>query len=84
VPVQPGNSGGPLIDSESGWAVGVITLRLDHTSDGRSADNVSYALKASVLHDFVSGTPEAADSVKGATPDKVGNSTEIISRAKGA
>jgi serine protease Do len=84
VPVQPGNSGGPLIDMDSGWAVGVITLRLDRTSDGRAADNVSYALKGSVLHQFVSGTPEAAPALKAAGPEKPGDATAVIARAKGA
>ncbi|MCW1923225.1 trypsin-like peptidase domain-containing protein [Luteolibacter arcticus] len=84
VPVQPGNSGGPLIDMESGWAVGVITLRLDRTSDGRNADNVSYALKAAVLHQFVSGTPEAAPALKAAAADKPAGASAIIARAKGA
>jgi len=84
VPVQPGNSGGPLVDLDSGWAVGVITLRLDHTSDGRAADNVSYALKGSVLHSFVSGTPEAARAMKAGTPEKSGDSKSIIARTKGA
>ena len=84
VPVQPGNSGGPLIDMESGWAVGVITLRLDRTADGRTADNVSYALKGAVLHKFVSGTPEAAQSMKSAPAEKPGDGTAIITRAKGA
>jgi serine protease Do len=84
VPVQPGNSGGPLIDMESGWAVGVITLRLDRTADGRTADNVSYALKGAVLHKFLSGTPEAAQSMKSAPAEKPGDGTAIITRAKGA
>jgi serine protease Do len=84
VPVQPGNSGGPLIDMESGWAVGVITLRLDRTADGRAADNVSYALKGAVLHNFVSGTPEAAQAVKTTLTEKPGDATAIITRAKGA
>ena len=53
VPVQPGNSGGALVDADTGWVVGVITLRLENTSDGRSAQNVSYAMKSSALREFV-------------------------------
>jgi S1-C subfamily serine protease len=83
VPVQPGNSGGPLIDMESGFAVGVITLRLDRTADGRAAYNVSYALKGSVLHTFVAGTPEAAQALK-TEPAKPGESAAIITRARGS
>lgn len=84
VPVQPGNSGGPLVDLDSGWAVGVITLRLDRTADGRAAENVSYALKGSVLHTFVSGTPEAAKAMKASAPEKRGDSKTVIARTKGA
>ena len=68
----------------SGWAVGVITLRLDRTADGRTADNVSYALKGAVLHKFVSGTPEAAQAMKTAPAEKSGDGNAIITRAKGA
>lgn len=53
VPVQPGNSGGALVDADTGWCVGVMTLRLENTADGRSAQNVSYAIKGSALHGFV-------------------------------
>jgi len=53
VPVQPGNSGGALVDADTGWCVGVITLRLENTSDGRSAQNVSYAIKSAALFGFV-------------------------------
>jgi len=84
VPVQPGNSGGPLIDMESGFAVGVITLRLDRTADGRAADNVSYALKGSVLHKFVSGTPEVGYSMKNVPYEKPADSGAIITRARGS
>jgi serine protease Do len=53
VPVQPGNSGGALVDAATGWCVGVVTLRLENTADGRSAQNVSYAIKSSALHGFI-------------------------------
>ena len=59
VPVQPENSGGPLVDSGSGWVVGVFSKRLDRGMDGRSAQSVSYAIKGSVMDTFLAGTPEA-------------------------
>ena len=53
VPVQPGNSGGALVHSKSGWVVGMITLKLNTVPGGGSADNVSYALKSRLLHEFI-------------------------------
>ncbi len=48
-PVQPGNSGGPLLDS-SGHIVGIVTSKLDAALVGRLTgdipQNVSFALKA--------------------------------------
>lgn len=57
VPVQPGNSGGPLFDN-SGELIGIVNASI------RNADNVSYAIKTDylkvlleVLPDPVSFTP---------------------------
>jgi S1-C subfamily serine protease len=55
-PVQPGNSGGPLIDT-SGHIVGIVTAKLDaalvqrHTGD--IPQNVNFALKAEVARTFL-------------------------------
>ncbi len=46
-PIQPGNSGGPLLDS-SGNIVGVVYSRLEKTLSGRSVQNVNLAIKSSV------------------------------------
>ena len=45
-PIQPGNSGGPLIDSK-GNLIGIINAK--HTD----AENVSYAIKAAYLINLV-------------------------------
>ncbi len=47
-PVQPGNSGGALLD-KSGNVVGVIRSRLSKTPSGRSMQNVNLAIKSNIL-----------------------------------
>lgn len=57
VPVQPGNSGGPLVD-QSGNVAGVIVARLNDfaalRSMGSLPQNVNYAVKGKLLRDFLS------------------------------
>lgn len=51
VPIQPGNSGGPLLD-ESGSLVGIILSKLDASLTGNKIvvpQNVNYALKGSYI-----------------------------------
>lgn len=57
VPVQPGNSGGPLADS-NGDVVGMVSARLNDLrvleAAGSVPQNVNYAIKGSVLWEFLS------------------------------
>lgn len=58
VPVQPGNSGGPLCDSE-GEVVGIVVARLNDMAalreTGAVPQNVNYAIKAKQALRFLSG-----------------------------
>ncbi|GLK68340.1 S1C family serine protease [Hansschlegelia plantiphila] len=56
-PVQPGNSGGPLLD-ESGNVVGIVvaklnTLKFALANGGDIAQNVNFAIKSSVAQTFL-------------------------------
>jgi len=48
VPIQPGNSGGPLFNKD-GNVVGLTTARLNGQAVGTSVQNVNYAIKSSYL-----------------------------------
>lgn len=82
VPVQHGNSGGALVDFATGWVVGMINAKL-MTSTGASADNVSYAIKGSVVNSFVESVTEAKAAAVKSPPKAVtkGNEREVIDRA---
>ena len=62
--VQPGNSGGPLIN-ERGEIVGVVAARLDDMTawneSGALAQNVNYAVKVSYLRALIESAPEVAE-----------------------
>jgi S1-C subfamily serine protease len=55
-PVQPGNSGGPLLD-QSGHVVAIVSSRLNGSaaavSTGTVPQNVNFAIKASVARAFM-------------------------------
>lgn len=58
-PIQPGNSGGPVLDT-SGNVVGVVVAKLDVLKVASATDdvpqNVNFAIKASVLTNFLEST----------------------------
>lgn len=55
-PVQPGNSGGPLLD-EHGQAVGVVVSRKNGDADS-PLQNVNYALKIAYVRSLLSELPD--------------------------
>lgn len=70
-PVQPGNSGGPLLDM-TGAVVGVVSSRLGGRA-GQGAQNVNFAIKADVVGTFIGAHGLAAETAAGgrelAAPD---------------
>jgi TPR repeat protein len=67
VPVQPGNSGGALVD-ERGNVVGIVSAKLSAkaalASSGSLPENVNYAVKSSFLLSFLESVPDVANKLK--------------------
>jgi len=67
VPVQPGNSGGALVD-EHGNVVGVVSAKLDASvalaASGALPENVNYAVKSSFLLSFLESVPAVSARLK--------------------
>ena len=67
VPLQPGNSGGALVD-EHGNVVGVVSGKLSAratlSTSGSLPENVNYAVKSSFLLGFLESVPEVAAKLK--------------------
>ena len=78
-PVQPGNSGGPLLDA-SGHLVGIVTAKLNALRVARFTgdipENVNFALKAEVARTFLDSKGikyQMARSDKQLSPSDVGD-----------
>jgi TPR repeat protein len=67
VPLQPGNSGGALVD-ERGNVVGVVSAKLNSraalAASGALPENVNYAVKSSFLLSFLESVPEVFAKLK--------------------
>ncbi len=67
VPVQPGNSGGALVD-EHGNVIGIVSAKLDASvalaASGALPENVNYAVKSSFLLSFLESAPDVSAKLK--------------------
>ena len=66
-PVQPGNSGGALVD-ERGNVIGIVSAKLDASvalaASGALPENVNYAVKSSLLLSFLESVPDVGAKLK--------------------
>jgi len=67
VPVQPGNSGGALVD-DRGNVIGIVSAKLDASAvlaaSGALPENVNYAVKSSLLLSFLESVPAVSANLK--------------------
>jgi S1-C subfamily serine protease len=67
LPVQPGNSGGALVD-EHGNVIGIVSAKLDASAalaaTGALPENVNYAVKSSLLLSFLESVPGVEAGLK--------------------
>ncbi|MBT4630290.1 MAG: trypsin-like peptidase domain-containing protein [Deltaproteobacteria bacterium] len=63
VPVQPGNSGGPLISGETGYVVGIITHTVNHRKLEFNPQNINYAVKSSYALSLLNTTGVNVSSI---------------------
>jgi len=82
--IQPGNSGGPLLN-ESGRVVGVVVSKLGKRFTeitGQVADSVAYGINIAILHALIDTTPPLPQYIH-ATPSKTPVSkTKLISQVE--
>lgn len=78
VPIQPGNSGGPLVDMKAGHAIGITSAILG------GGDNVGYAIKGRVALGLIEGVPEAKNSLAASPMPAGGDESAMIARVKSA
>jgi S1-C subfamily serine protease len=66
-PIQPGNSGGALVDAR-GNVIGVVVAKLSQqaalATSGQLPENVNYAVKSSFLLSFLESLPEVTAKLK--------------------
>jgi hypothetical protein len=84
--VQPGNSGGALVD-EHGNVIGVVCGKLSEKAaliaTGALPENVNYAVKSSFLLGFLESIPELAPKLKGPNTTDV-KFADVVEQARQA
>lgn len=87
VPIQPGNSGGPLIDI-SGSVVGVIVAQWDKAhaiaEKGIIPENVNYAIKGTILLSAIEMIPEALKNLVPPPAVEAINAADVAARVEPA
>ena len=84
VPLQPGNSGGALVD-EHGNAIGIVSAKLSASATlkatGELPENVNYAVKSSFLLGFLESVPEVTAKLKEPNSSDL-KFAEVVEKAK--
>jgi S1-C subfamily serine protease len=75
VPIQPGNSGGPLLNMK-GEVVGMITAMLgsiaDDDGEAQPIPNINYALKVEIIKQFLTQVPRPSPDIDELKPSASG------------
>jgi S1-C subfamily serine protease len=87
VPVQPGNSGGALVD-EYGNVVGIVSARLSDAAavktSGMLPQNVNYAVKSPCARPVLESVPELPDKLSPPHPARSRRFEDVVREAQNA